>query len=47
VELVCEVVSVDGDFLFLFMSPSASAEALPSRMMDEKNTGASLRMRSS
>jgi hypothetical protein len=40
-----EVVSLVDDFLFLFMSPSASAEALPSRMTEEKNTGASLRMR--
>jgi hypothetical protein len=44
---VCELVSADGDFLFLFMSPRASAEALPSRMTVEKNTGASLRIRSS
>jgi hypothetical protein len=41
---VCEVVSVLDDFLFLFMSPSASADALPSRMTEEKNTGASLRI---
>jgi hypothetical protein len=45
--LVCEVVSAVGDFLLLFMSSSARAEALPRRMTEEKNTGASLRMRSS
>jgi hypothetical protein len=45
--LVCEVESEAVDFLFLFMSPMASAEALPSTMMEEKKTGASLRIGSS
>jgi hypothetical protein len=38
------VPSVLGAFLLLCMSPSASAEPLASTMMDEKKTGASLRM---
>lgn len=45
--VVCGVESMLGDFLFLFMSPMASADALPSRMTVEKNTGAILRMRNS
>ncbi|HET9471831.1 MAG TPA: hypothetical protein VFO24_12060 [Usitatibacter sp.] len=38
------VPSVLGAFLLLCMSPSASAEPLARTMMDEKKTGASLRM---
>lgn len=43
--LVCEVVSVLGDFLLLFMSPKASAELLASATTELRmNAGASLRI---
>jgi hypothetical protein len=45
--LVCDAESAVAAFLFLFMSPMASAEALPSTRIEEKNTGASLRIESS
>jgi uncharacterized protein YraI len=46
--VVAGVASVVGDFLFLFMSPNASAELLASATIDVRmKAGASLRMESS